>query len=111
MQSYKNICVSPDLKQAIDYVNRMPLLEVDVDELQAMYDRVEYNGNPSEECPICACLRGDVEVALTTAMDIQEDYENVVDTLEQIDETHPAYGYLTTYFNDLTNKYGGDTKK
>ena len=46
MQSYNNICVPADLKQAIDYVNRMPLLEANVDELQAMFDRVEYNGDP-----------------------------------------------------------------
>jgi len=105
MQSYNNICVSPDLKQAIDYVNRMPLLEVDVDELQAMYERVEYSGDPSEECPVCACLRGDVEVYLSTAMDIQEEFETLIDELEFMPAEDPRHTGLVAELNNLANRY------
>ena len=105
MQSYNNICVSPDLKQAIDYINRMPLLEVDVDELQAMYDRVEYSGDPSEECPVCACLRGDVEVALTTAMDIQEEFETLIEELEFLPAEDPRDAGIVTRLLELADRY------
>ena len=105
MQSYNNICVPADLKQAINYVNRMPLLEVDVDELQAMYDRVEYFGDPSEECPVCACLRGDVEVYLTTAMDIQEEFETLIDELELLPAGDPRHTGLIAELNNLADRY------
>ena len=105
MQSYNNICVSPDLKQAIDYVNRMPLLEANVDELQAMYERVEYSGDPSEECPVCACLRGDVEVYLTTAMAVQEEFETLIDELELLPAGDPRHTGLIAELNNLADRY------
>ncbi len=105
MQSYNNICVSPYLKQAIDYVDKTSLLEVDVDHLQAMYDRVEYSGDPGEECPVCACLRGDVEVALTTAMDLQEEFETLMDELEFMPADHPRHAGIVADFNNLAERY------
>ena len=105
MQSYNNIIVPQDLKRAIDYVSRMPILEVNVDELQAMYDRVEYNGDPNEECPVCACLRGDVEAYLTTAMDIQEEFETLINELEFMHAADPRHTGLVVELDNLAERY------
>jgi len=99
------------LAAALDYCRDTPVLHACVDMLADLVAHHGYTGHPDDECNYENSMRGDLECYYYTCTEIQEDYENVVVTLEQIDETHPAYGYLTTYFNDLTNKYGGDTKK
>ena len=99
------------LRNAVNYCQNTPVLHASVDMLADLVAHHGYTGHPDDECNWESAMRGDLEAYYYTCMDIQEAYEDVSIKLLELPEGHPAYGYLTTYFNDLVDRYGADSKK
>mgnify|MGYP003149926023 CR=1 FL=1 len=93
------------LKSALDYVSKTPVLEVDVDLVEQLVQHHEYNGDPDEECPYESAMRGDLEVYLDTAMDMQESFEALIDELHGVPAGDPRDNDILMRVHELKQRY------
>ena len=93
------------LKSAVDYINKTPVLEADVDLVEQLVQHHEYNGDPDEECPYESAMRGDLEVYLDTAMDIQASFEALIDELHGVPAGDPCDNAILLRLLELEQRY------
>ena len=99
------------LTAALDYCRNTPVLHACVDMLADLVAHHEYTGHPDDECNYESAMRGDLEAYYYTCTDIQEVYEEVTSMLMELPKGHRSYAAIAETYNNLVEKYGGDTKK
>jgi len=99
------------LTAALDYCRDTPVLHACVDMLSDLVAHHSYTGHPDDECNWESAMRGDLECYYYTCTEIQEAYEHVSVTLMELPDTHPTYPSVVAAYNELVDKYGGDSKK
>lgn len=102
----KNNPLFNSLSEVTNYCTNTPVLHASVDLLEELVLHHEYVGDPSEECPYDSAMRGDLEAFFHTCLDIQELYNNVVETLWNVSEDDPRLGELIKVHDRLLREYG-----
>ena len=108
---YNNNPLFNSLTAALDYCRDTPVLHASVDMLSDLVAHHSYTGHPDDECVYENSMRGDLECYYFTVLLVQEHYEEVTSMLMELPEGHRSYASLAETYNNLVDRYGGDSKK
>ena len=93
------------LRGAIEYINTISSVDINIDYLHQLVAFHEYQGNPDDECSYESSMRGDLEVKLFNALVVQERMEELsVIMLEEPISSH-RYASAYTEYHELVQKY------